>query len=414
MLKAQILSVGTEILLGNIVNTNSWYLSNELALLGVGVYRHVTVGDNPDRLKQAVSDAFEEADMLITTGGLGPTQDDLTKETICEYFGMEPVLHEPSWNQLNAFFKRIGRPMVDSNKKQALFPAQALVLANPNGTAPGCILEKDGKIAVMLPGPPREMKPMFENHVKPFLEKRQDFTLYSRTLRLLGIGESAMEKKIVDLIDMQSNPTIAPYAKDYDVTIRITARAESEDDALELINPCADKIYDRLGDYIYGEDDDSIEKVIAEKLIKNSLKMVTAESCSGGLIAARMINYPGISEVFLEGIVSYANESKMRRLGVLAETLDTYGAVSTQTASEMALGAAKSCGADVALSTTGIAGPGGGTPEKPIGLVYMGIYLKGEVITKEFRFPGSRQRVRSLSMMYGLNWLRMELQNRGL
>lgn len=405
-MRAELIAVGTEILLGDIVNTNAQFLSKELASIGIDVYRQQVIGDNTERLLEVFDEAFKRSDIVITTGGLGPTEDDLTKETACKYFNMESVLHKPSEDDLNAYFKKIGKEMVQSNLKQVYFPKEAIVLKNDNGTAPGAILKKNNKYIVLLPGPPKEMKPMFLNYAKEHLSKLGDGVIVSKTLRVLGIGESGAAELLQDLIETGSNPTIAPYAKEDDVIFRITAKAENKEKAEALIEPVKDEVKKRLGDNCYGEDDDTIETVVAELLLKKKLTISTAESCTGGMIASELISYPGISEAFIEGAVTYANEAKMRTLNVKKETLDKYGAVSEETAREMAEGIAKRVNSDVSVVTTGIAGPGGGTKDKPVGLVYIGVYYKGSVSVGRYVFFGDRYKVRRKATITALDLVR--------
>lgn len=405
-MRAELIAVGTEILLGDIVNTNAQFLSKELASIGIDVYRQQVIGDNTERLLEVFDEAFKRSDIVITTGGLGPTEDDLTKETACKYFNMESVLHKPSEDDLNAYFKKIGKEMVQSNLKQVYFPKEAIVLKNDNGTAPGAILEKNNKYIVLLPGPPKEMKPMFLNYAKEHLSKLGDGVIVSKTLRVLGIGESGAAELLQDLIETGSNPTIAPYAKEDDVIFRITAKAENKEKAEALIEPVKDEVKKRLGDNCYGEDDDTIETVVAELLLKKKLTISTAESCTGGMIASELISYPGISEAFIEGAVTYANEAKMRTLNVKKETLDKYGAVSEETAREMAEGIAKRVNSDASVVTTGIAGPGGGTKDKPVGLVYIGVYYKGSVSVGRYVFFGDRYKVRRKATITALDLVR--------
>jgi nicotinamide-nucleotide amidase len=406
-MNAEIIAVGTEILLGDIINTNTQFLSKELASIGLGVYRQEVVGDNEDRLLEALDEALKRSDIVITTGGLGPTVDDLTKETICKYFGMESELHKESYNTLVSFFQRVGREVTESNLKQVYFPKEVKVLANPNGTAPGAIFEKDNKTVIILPGPPKEMKAMYTNHVKEFLATKGNGIIKSEVVRVLGLGESFAAEKLREVIDLGVNPTIAPYAKEEDVIFRITASAKDEEEALELINPVKETVISKLGLDYYGEGESTtIEEVVGNLLIKNSLTISTAESCTGGMIASRLINYPGISEAFLEGAVTYSNEAKVRTLNVNEETLRKYGAVSEETAKEMALGIVKRTGSDIGIVTTGIAGPGGGTVEKPVGLVYIGLYYKGEVKAYRQVFNGNREEVRRKATITALDKVR--------
>lgn len=410
-MKAEILAVGTEILLGDIVNTNSHYLSKRLADLGISVYHQSVVGDNEERLLKAYELAFERADIVIATGGLGPTKDDLTKEIGAKYFGKKLILHEESLNYIKEFFNRLNRPMGESNKKQAYMPEGAVILPNPNGTAPGCIIDENNKILVMLPGPPKEMAPMFENYVVPYINKFSDGVLVSKVLRVVGLGESAMAEKVQDIMDNQTNPTVAPYAKDNEAILRITAKGKTKEEAEKLIVPTEKEIRDRIGEDIYAEGETTLEAVVGELLVNKNLTIATAESCTGGLLAGALINYPGISSVFMEGAITYSNEAKMQRLKVKKETLDKYGAVSEETAREMAEGIAKAANTDIGISVTGIAGPGGGTEEKPVGLVYLGLYIKGEVKAKKLTLAGDRQKIRNRTVANALDWLRRELLN---
>lgn len=408
-MRAEILSIGTELLLGDIINTNAQYIARRLAELGIFVYYQSVVGDNPERLKEAYKLAFQRGDMVITTGGLGPTKDDLTKEIASEYFDKELMVDSKSLDKIERFFMSSHRLMTENNKKQAYFPKDSIILPNANGTAPGCIINDRSRILIMLPGPPREMVPMFETEVIPYLQKFQDGVLVSKVLRVLGVGESLMEDKVKDIMESQTNPTIAPYAKEGEAILRITAKGKSQDEAEALILPVEMQIRDRLGENIYGTGDTNIETVVAELLISKKLTISLAESCTGGLICSRLINYPGISEVLMEGAVTYSNDAKMRRLKVKGETLEKYGAVSEETAEEMAEGIAKEANTDIGISVTGIAGPGGGTSEKPVGLVYSGLYIKGITKVKKFNFSGSRENIRNRTVLQVLDWLRREL-----
>lgn len=409
-MRAEIISVGTEILLGDIVNTNTQFLAKELASIGIEVYRQEVVGDNQDRLLGILEEALNRSDMVITTGGLGPTNDDLTKETACKFFNMDLELHQESLKALEEYFLKMGRKITKSNYKQVYFPKEAIVLPNPNGTAPGAILEKNNKYIVILPGPPREMKPMYLNHVKPYLIKKGDGIIESKVVRVLGIGESMAAEKLKKFIENGVNPTVAPYAKEEDVIFRITAKAETQKEALRLIEPVKNQIEEILGQDVYGEGEETtIEMVVGELLIKNNLKISIAESCTGGMIASRLVSVSGISDVFLEGAVTYANEAKVRTLNVKEETLKKYGAVSEETAREMAEGMAKRTGSDIAVVTTGIAGPGGGSKEKPVGLVYIGLYYKGEVYVYKNVFNGNRQKVRTKATVTALDMVRRKI-----
>jgi len=408
-MKAEILAIGTEILLGDIVNTNSQYIAKRLADLGILVYHQSVVGDNPERLLEAYRLAFSRVDLVITSGGLGPTKDDLTKEIAFEYFGKQSVVDKASLKIIEKYFEDSGRTMGESNKKQAYFPVDAVILPNNNGTAPGCIIEENKKIIALLPGPPWEMKPMFEEAVVPYLQKFAQGVLVSKVLRVIGVGESTAAEMIEDILDNQTNPTVAPYAKAGEMTFRITAKANTQEEGIRLMKPMEDEIRSRLGSNIYGEGNETLESVLGEMLVNKRLTISTAESCTGGMVAATIINYPGISKAFVEGAVTYTNEAKIKRLGVKKETLDKYGAVSSEVAAEMAQGIADTSGTNIGISTTGTAGPDGGSEEKPVGLVYVGLCINGEVKTKRLKFSGNRQNIRERATMQLLDWVRREL-----
>ena len=406
-LTAEILAVGTELLLGDTLNSNAQYLSKELAGLGVSVYHHTVVGDNPQRLEKAFGDAFSRADVVITSGGLGPTRDDLTKEIGAKYFGKKLVMDDDALKTLESFFTRTGRVMTENNLKQAMMPEGATIIPNSNGTAPGCIVSDNGKTLIMLPGPPRELIPMFEQSVVPFLKERTDGVYASRVLRLCGVGESTAEDMIKDLIEAQTNPTIAPYAKINELTFRITASARTEEEAQILMEPTISELYKRFGDNIYGEGNNlSLAEVVINALIKNQRTIAVAESCTGGLMASALIDIPGSSEVLLEGFVTYSNAAKVKRLGVSKDTLAEYGAVSAQCAKEMAMGVARVSGAAMGIGITGIAGPGGGTDEKPVGLVYVALCVGENITVNELRYTGNRQRIRGRAVMASLDMIR--------
>jgi len=406
---AEVISVGTELLLGQILNTNSQYLAQKLAELGIDLYFQTTVGDNMERLKIAIDTAIKRADILIFTGGLGPTSDDITKEAVADYFGLTLVLDEDVLRRIKNFFERRQVKMPEINRKQAYVPEGAKVLHNKNGTAPGLIIEKDGKIAVLLPGPPFEMQPMFEEEVLPYLEKFSKQKIYSRVLKFVGIGESSIEEALKDLIFSQTDPTLALYAKPFEVELRITTKKESEDSAKSLLQSMEDRIRERLGEYIYGVDGQLLEEVVVSLLAEKKLKLSVAESCTGGLICNKITNVPGASEVFDRGFIVYSNEAKTKLLGVPEQVLKEYGAVSSQTAKYMAQGALSNSLAHIALSVTGIAGPGGGSETKPVGLVYIGIATKDNSESFEFRFSGDRLRIKEMTSKAALNILRKKI-----
>lgn len=412
-MNAEIISIGTEILLGDILNTNAQYLGQELAALGISVFFQTVVGDNPERLRQAILNAKKRADIIITTGGLGPTQDDLSKETAAEIFGTGLEKDPIASKWLEDYFKKRNRTMSENNYKQALLPIGSTPLYNDCGTAPGFMLKVDETILIMLPGPPIEMRPMFQKEVLPRLAEKQEFLLESLVLRVCGIGESSMEMEVKDLIENQSNPTIAPYAKTGEASLRITAKAQTVEEANTLIQPIKEEIYNRLGEHIYGEGDTSLEEVVGQMLIDNDLTIATAESCTGGLLSGRLINYPGISAAYNEGFITYSNEAKMKHLNVSKETLETYGAVSEQTAAEMAKGVARVTNSSVGVSVTGIAGPGGGTEKKPVGLVYIGVCVNGDVQVRKTQSIGDRQKIRMSTVVYAMDLIRRSLIKNG-
>ena len=411
-MKAEILSIGTEILLGDIVNTNAQFLSKALADLGIDVYYQSVIGDNEERILKAFKDGFERADIIVTTGGLGPTQDDLTKELAAKYFDKELYLHKPTLEWIKDYLKIKDEEVLESNKKQAYIPEDSIILENKNGTAPGLIINENNKILIILPGPPKEMKAMFNDKVLEYLSDLTGYIIKSKTLRFLGIGESIIAKKVDNIIKNSKNPTVAPYAKDYEAILRITAKDKNEEICNKLIEEKCNEIKDILGEYIYGEDDDNIEGIVGKILCKKKLTISTAESCTGGMVAETLISFAGISEVFKEGVITYSNEAKIKRIGVKEETLKKYGAVSEETAKEMAEGVAKLANTNIAISTTGIAGPGGGTVDKPVGLVYIGVYLDGETMVQKFNLNGNREAIRRKATMNALNILRKELIKR--
>lgn len=407
----ELLSVGTEILLGNIVNTNAAYLAEKCAALGLSCYYQSVVGDNEKRLEEALRLALSRSDIVILGGGLGPTKDDLTKEVTARVFGKELYQDAHTKERIAGYFRQMksGR-ITDNNWKQALVPEGAVVVDNHNGTAPGLIIEEGDKTAILLPGPPNELKPMFEEAIVPYLNARQPEGIYSKMVKLCGIGESKAETEVSDLMDKQTNPTLAPYAKTGEVHFRVTAKAKSAEDADGLMKPMLDELYNRFGELIYTEDEEiTLEDAVVDILKEKGYSVTTAESCTGGRLAARIMNVAGASEIYNEGYITYSNEAKRKLLGVKEKTLDDFGAVSSQTAAEMAEGAAKAAGADAALSVTGIAGPDGGTKEKPVGLVYIGCYVKGHTRVEEFRFTGNRDKNRDYAVVRALTLLREEL-----
>lgn len=402
-MKAAIICVGTELLMGSTLNTHSQYLSLKLSEIGIPIYYHGVVGDNPDRLKEMLAHYYQTVDLIILSGGLGPTEDDLTKEIVCEYMQVPLVFSEDLHQNLIERFKKYGsRTMTQNNLKQCYIPERGLVLANPNGTAPGCIVSENGKTAILLPGPPNELIPMVDNEVFPYLSKLAKGVLVSKYIRTFGIGESACETEILDLIGM-TNPTLATYAKLGEVMLRITASGETEAEANALLEPVLKEVENRLGQYIYAFDNEELEMVLVKALKAAGKTIATAESCTGGMISSRIVNVSGSSTVFGTGIVAYANEAKMNLLEVSEETLEQYGAVSEETARAMTEGLYKLSGADLCVAVTGIAGPEGGTADKPVGLVYLDLYMDNCHETHRLQLTGNRDRIRNHTTLHALH-----------
>ena len=392
---AEILCVGTELLLGDVVNTNATYLSGKLAELGISVYHHTVVGDNPGRLKDALTEAAHRSDLVITSGGLGPTYDDLTKETIAEVFGRRLVRNEQLMRRLETYFAENHRVMTENNRKQAMIPEGGIVFDNNYGTAPAVGIEDDarGVTVIMLPGPPRELEPLFAEEVMPYLAGRSGATLVSRNIHIFGMGESSVESILREMMESSENPTLAPYCKDGEVRLRVTAKAENAETARGMCDEMIEKVKKtEVGSFIYGIDCGTLEGALVTALKEAGKTVTAAESCTGGLIAKRITDIAGSSEVFPGSFVTYSAETKQKILGVRGETIENYGVVSSQTAVEMARGARLALGTDIGISTTGIAGPGGGTPETPVGTVYLGISTKKGDRSVLLTLPRKRER----------------------
>ncbi|MBQ2311788.1 MAG: competence/damage-inducible protein A, partial [Firmicutes bacterium] len=379
-----ILTIGTEILFGSILNTNSVFLSKELNALGIDVLRHVTVGDNRGRLLKALQQSYEDCNLIITTGGLGPTEDDLTKETIAEYFGAPLEEHPEELKTLRSWFESQGRVMAENNVKQAWFPRGSVILPNPNGTAPGFYYTDGKRHIYVLPGPPRENVPMFRDHVAPRLSAHDDGYLFYKIVRTTGIGESDLETRLMDLIDGQTDPTIATYAKLFECSFRVASKRPTLKEAQDAVEKCMVKIRERVGEYIYSEDDKDLLVIVMDKLKEKGIKIASAESITGGMFAKMITDVPGASKVFSKGIVTYSNDAKMSELGVSSQTLDKYGAISPQTAEEMVRGLCKKSGCRICVSVTGNAGPDA-DEGKPVGQFFVGLMNGDEVTVKEFR-----------------------------
>ncbi len=406
---AEILSIGTELLLGQIVNTDAQFLARKLSALGITLYHQTTVGDNPQRVQEALRQAIDRSDLVITTGGLGPTEDDLTKEMVAEVFGLEMQLHEESLHHIESYFSAMNRPMTENNKKQAYFPAGARIMPNRKGTAPGCIVEKDGKKVAVLPGPPSELTDMYEQQLEPYLLSLSDKVIASKFLRIVGVGESSAETILKDLFHWDS-PTLALYCSPGEVQARLTVMCDRGEDAEELLAPLEKEIRTRLGDHVYAEGlENSMPQTVVNLLRKAGKTVTTAESCTGGMLSAQLIDISGASEVLGESHITYASSAKERILGVSHETVEKFTVYSAECAFEMAQGARRISGADYALAVTGLAGPSGGTKETPVGTVFVGLASAEGVKVERFFFRGDRARIRTLACLNALNMLRKEL-----
>jgi nicotinamide-nucleotide amidase len=412
---AEIVTIGTEMLLGDLVDTNTAWISQRLASLGVSMYRHTTVGDNNERIIGALRDAASRADLVVTTGGLGPTSDDLTNACLGMLTGRPMVEYPEARRHIDEKFAKFGREPTPSNYKQALFPEGTRLIPNPLGTAPGALVEWEGTLFATLPGVPAEMKRMFEETLEPLIREHSDGSIVSKTLHFAGIGESALAEKVQDFLDA-SDPTVAPLAGQGRVRLRITTRAATEEEAHGKIRPVETEILDRLGEYFFGEDGETLEGSVGRMLSERGATVALAESCTGGLISKRLTDVAGSSAYFVEGFVTYSNASKTRLLGVPEEMISEHGAVSEPVAQAMAEGAREASGADYGLSVTGVAGPGGGTEEKPVGLVYVGVAdAEGSMAEKLDLTAWARSRgsIRERSANRALDLLRLRIEGRG-
>lgn len=429
-MNCEILCIGTELLHGDIINSNAAYISKSLAKIGIDVHYHSVVGDNPKRMKDAFDLAFSRADVVICTGGLGPTKDDITKEILAEYFNLPMEFDEKSLAHLKMTYGRFRKEMPENNLRQTYFPKGSIILTNNNGTANACIVDTltnqnsfegndikscnenfdfNGKIGILLPGPPREMMPLMDEQVIPYLSKYSHEVVVGYKVAVMSVGESMAETMIMDLIDNQTNPTIAPYAGDGKMVFRVTAKAESKEKADELIKPVIDELLRRFGVNAFVLETEKIEDMTFKKLTESNLTIATAESCTGGLIASKLVSYSGISKVFKEGFITYSNEAKIRTLGVKKETIDEFSEVSEEVVKEMAEGACKITGADIGVATTGIAGPSGGTDDKPVGLVYTCVYYKGTYTVLKNIYTGNRDGVRERASINAIELVRKSI-----
>lgn len=410
-MKAEIVSVGTELLLGQIANTDAQYLSEQLSSLGIDTHYHHVVGDNALRLQKLLKMVMRRCDIIITTGGVGPTMDDLTKETVAEVFGLDMVLDPQSLEDIKGYFKSVHKDMSANNEKQAMFPEGAIILKNKQGTAPGCIVEAQGVSVIILPGPPRELTEMFEKGVLPYLQDKAGYIIKSKKLKFFGIGESSLESQIIDLIEEQDNPTIATYASTGEVMVRVTAKAKDEREADRLLEPVVEAIDERCGQYRYAADGESLAEAVVKKLIDAQCTVSTAESCTGGMLSSMIVDVSGASSVFNESFVTYSNASKIKRLGVPADMIEKFGAVSRQTAEAMARGLYYNSRSDIAIAITGVAGPEG-SEAKPAGLIYLCLYDGNVAKVKELNLKRDRNVNRRLTCLHALDMIRKHLDER--
>ena len=410
-MNAEILTVGTELLLGDIVNSNSQFLSRELAVYGIDTLYQSTVGDNRERLKSALLLALSRCDMVVLTGGLGPTEDDLTRETVAEVLDIPLVLHEESEARIEEYFRTTGKEYTENNRKQAMLPEGCTVFPNDHGTAPGCAVERDGKCVILLPGPPSELTPMFLEYVAPFLQRFSGETIRSHTVGVFGIPEAAIDERLHDLMQSE-NPTVAPYAKAGEVQLRVTAKAASEAEADELCRPVIDEIRERLGAAVYGVDTGSLVKTVVEQLKERNKKIATAESCTAGLLSGKLTEVPGVSQVFECGIAAYSPEIKRQVLGVPESILEAEGTVSPEAAGAMAAGARRVGGADIGIGITGVAGPDP-SEGKEVGTVYVALVDDRRVWAKRIFAGGDvrdREQIRNAATLHALDMTRRYLE----
>jgi nicotinamide-nucleotide amidase len=401
----EIICVGNEILIGDTLNTNTRYLSKSMTNLGIEVAYQVVVGDHEERLLDAIETARKRSDVIVFTGGLGPTYDDMTKETVAKALEMTMVLDEEALDGIRYFFEHRKRSMADSNRKQAYRPSGGRMLKNENGTAPGIYIKNEETHYILLPGPPRELMPMFEKEVTPILETLSSDVITSRIFQLSGIGESDLAEIIGHIMDVSDNPRIAPYAKLGSVNIRVTAITKTKEEGNKQIEATTALLMPYLESYCYSYDDKSLEEVVVQMIMEKNHSIAIAESCTGGLLSSRIINVPGISQVYKNGFVTYSNSSKETWLKVPHTLMLKEGAVSEAVAIAMAEGVAKVSDASIGVSITGVAGPEGGTPEKPVGMVCMGFTINGKSLGTTFHFNGDRKKIRDYSVQYALTTL---------
>ena len=405
-MKVEIITTGTELLLGEIVNTNFTYLAQELNQRGFDVLYQTTVGDNPKRMEEVLAIAAKRADIVITSGGLGPTRGDITKEIVAKYCGVDLYMNLEVWGHIHSFLSKRNICISENNDKQAMVPSGSIVLHNEAGTAPGLVLEHDGTVFIMLPGPPLELKCVCRQELFPYMEKRfaQLGIIKSHTLKLRGIGESNAAELLDDIIVNQTNPTIALYARKGEILVRLTAKASSAEEADQLITVMQDKVEKIIGKYVYGYDDDTLPEVLGRELLSRQKNIAFAESCTGGMVSNLMTDVPGSSEYVKGSVISYTNEVKKQVINVNKTILDRKGAVSEEVALEMAKGVREVIGSDLAVSITGLAGPGGGTRKRPVGLVYIAVADENGAICRKFNFSGTRTQIKLRAAMAALGF----------
>jgi nicotinamide-nucleotide amidase len=412
---SSILSTGTELLFGQVVNTNTSYLTKELNTIGHDVFYHFTVGDNLNRMKEILLYALGKSDIVIITGGLGPTQDDITRDLVSDIMDEELILDNDSLIHIEKFFSKINKVMTENNIRQAYLPKNSIILDNEIGTAPGFIVEKNGKIIVCLPGPPKEMIHMFKYKALDFLKSKTESIIYWKLLRFFGIGESSLENELMDLIIKQTDPTIATYVKDGEVMVRVTSKKKTTEEAKILVDDMCAQIKKRLGEYLYSEDDEELVSVVVKALIENNISLSSCESGTGGLFAAAVTDIPGASAIFNRGIVAYCDDAKISELNVDPKIIEKFGAVSFETAKAMVIGLENKTGSRICISVTGIAGPTGGSIEKPVGLVYISLIFDGELLCEEFKLrSNARQWIRGYTVLLMFNMIFKLLRDKNL
>ncbi|QFF98597.1 competence/damage-inducible protein A [Psychrobacillus glaciei] len=414
-MKAEIIAVGSELLLGQISNTNARFISSQLAELGIDVYYHTVVGDNSKRLFETIKLAEQRADLIIFTGGLGPTKDDLTKETIATYLNKKLIMNEQALKYIKEFFKRMNREMTENNKKQALVLDGCTVLSNKHGMAPGMLLKGDKHAYILLPGPPKEMEPMFQFEAKPLLQKmlNGETIILSHVMRFYGIGEAELETKVQDLLDNQTNPTLAPLASDGEVTLRLTAKSETEEEAWEKIEMLQTEVFNRVGEYVYGYNNDSLASKLQEILSENHLTISAAESMTAGLFQSELASIPGMGAVLVGGMITYTEDIKVKQLGVKKQTINEYGVVSSECAEAMAMRIKEKFGTNIGIGITGAAGPDahGG---QPAGTVWIGIVLNDLApVSYRLNLSGTRNTNRLRAVKFTIHYLIQLLREQG-